>query len=220
MLGLKITAPIDLELKFVVVLLKHFDGIGIGHSAEIGRRNRCQSFNKTLIHELIQELNVLLAVFQNVVDDELDHRLGKFHIVLKIGERNFRLDHPELGGMALGVRLFGTEGRTEGVNLSESLRHNFALKLTGNGQKSGFSEEVLGIINRAVLFLRRIFHIERGNTEHFAGTFTVTARNQRCMRINKAVIRKERVDCVSCGGANPESGGIDIRSRTKMGNRP
>ena len=200
------------------MLFKHFYGIGVGHSAEIRRSNRRQSFNQSLVHKLIQKRNILLAVFQNIVDDKLNHRLGKLHVVLKVGKSNFRLNHPELGGMTLGVGFFGAEGRSEGVNLSESLCHDFALKLTGHGKKSRLSEKVLGIINRSVLFFRRIFHVERRNTEHFAGAFTVTAGNQRCVRIYETVLCKESMDCISRGGAYPESGGIDVRSRTKMRN--
>ena len=36
-----------------------------------------------------------------------------------VGEGNFRLDHPELGGVAGGVGGFGAEGRAEGVDVAE-----------------------------------------------------------------------------------------------------
>ena len=51
--------------------------------------------------------------------------------VFEVGERHLRLDHPELGQMAAGLRLLGAERRAEAVDLAERHRIGFVVKLAG-----------------------------------------------------------------------------------------
>jgi hypothetical protein len=44
---------------------------------------------------------------------------GQCGIVREVGERDLRLDHPELGEVAAGVRVLGAERRPEGVSFRE-----------------------------------------------------------------------------------------------------
>ena len=82
-------------------------------------QNIVQPVQQTLVEVLIEESHFLGSVFQNVGDDILNHVLCQTHIVLQIGKGDFRLDHPELGGVAGGVGVFGTEGGAEGVDVAE-----------------------------------------------------------------------------------------------------
>ena len=50
------------------------------------------------------------------------------------------------------------------------------------------------LIHFAVFCLRYIVHIQSGHLEHFTGTFTVTAGDQRSMHIDKSSLHEEGVD--------------------------
>ena len=103
MLGLQVTAQIYLKVKIIVVFLKFFNGVGIGYVPEFGIDNMIEPFDKALINKTVEEIHFLGSVFEHISDNIFQHILGKFHIVLQIGEGNFGLYHPELCRMACGV---------------------------------------------------------------------------------------------------------------------
>ena len=106
---------------------------------------------QALVDELVEEGHLLRRVVQDVGDDELDHILGELHVVGEVGKRDLRLDHPELGRVAGGVGVFGAEGRAEGIDVAEGLREGLAVELAGDGQVRLLAEEVLAVVDLAVL---------------------------------------------------------------------
>ena len=62
MLGLKVTAPENLIVKFVIMLLELLDSIGISDAAEIGRSNMLQAVQKALINKLVKELHFFRSI--------------------------------------------------------------------------------------------------------------------------------------------------------------
>ena len=69
--------------------------------------------------------------------------LGQFHIVLKVGEGNLGLHHPELGGVARGVGVLRAEGGAEGVHIAEGHGEVLGVQLAGHGEVGRLAEEVL-----------------------------------------------------------------------------
>ena len=90
-------------------------------------------------------------MLQHIGDDVFDHVLGQAHVVLEVGEGNLGLDHPELGGVAGGVGVFGAEGGSEGVDVAEGHGEGLAVELAGDGEVGGLVEEILGEVHLAVL---------------------------------------------------------------------
>jgi hypothetical protein len=73
-------------------------------------------------------------MLSNIVLHEVFHQcLGEVHVALEIAEGDFRLDHPELGGVARGVGVFRAEGGTEGIDVGEGAGEGFPLKLAAYG---------------------------------------------------------------------------------------
>ena len=108
--------------------------------------------------------------------------------------------------MAGGKALLRAEGGAKGVHLAERHCHSLGLQLAGNGQVDGLLEEVLGVIDGAVLVLGDIVEVESGDAEHLAGTLTVGSGQQRRVGVDEAVLLEELVDGVSGHAADAESG--------------
>ena len=150
-LGLHIHTPENGILKLVSALLELFDRLGVADASEIARDQRVESLQKTVVYKLIEKLQLTRAVFHNVANDVLDHRLGGIHVVTQVGKSHLRLDHPELGGVALGVGVLGAEGGAKGVDVTEGHGEVLGVELAGNGQVGGLAEEVLAPVDAAVL---------------------------------------------------------------------
>ena len=175
-----------------------------------------QAVDKALVDELVEEGHLLGRMFQNVGDDELDHILGKLHIVGEVSERDLRLDHPELRRVAGGVGVFGAEGRAEGVDVAEGLRKRLAVQLAGDGQVRLLAEEVLAVVDLAVLRARQIVKIERRDLEHFARALAVGAGNERRVDIDEVALLEELVDGIGDQTADTEHGLERVRARAQM----
>ncbi len=72
-----------------------------------------------------------------------DELLDDLHVLVQLGERHLRLHHPELHGVAAGVRLLGAEGGAEAVDATERADGCLAVELAGLRQIGRFLE-VLG----------------------------------------------------------------------------
>ena len=143
MLCLKVAAPADFVIKFIIVLLQQFNGLCVSHTAEIRSSHMLQSFKKALVHKLIEELHFLRCMLQYIADNILHHALCQFHIILKISKSDFRLDHPELSRMAGCVGILSTECWSECVNVAECHSKCLAIQLTADSQVRWFAEEIL-----------------------------------------------------------------------------
>ena len=194
MLRLQVAAPVDGVLKLVVVLFQKGNGVGVGDTAKFVVQDVVQPVKQPLVDEFVEKVHFLGGVLQNVGDDILDHGLGQLHVILQIGEGDFRLDHPEFGGMAGGVGVFRAEGGAEGVDVAESHGEGLGVELAGNGQVGGLAEEVLRIIDLAVLGLGDVVQVKGGDLEHFSRALAVGAGDQGRVNVDKIPILEELVD--------------------------
>ena len=55
--------------------------LGVGDAGKVGRSHMLQTSLQALVHEVVQELDFFGSLFQNVVDDVLDHGLSQIHII-------------------------------------------------------------------------------------------------------------------------------------------
>ena len=206
MLGLDIHAPLHGELELLVVLLQDLDGLSVGDAAELAVCHQLQALDQALVDELVEEGHLIGAVVQHVADDELGHGLGGVHVAFQVAESHLGLDHPELGGVAGGKALLGTEGGAEGVHLAKGHGHGLGLQLAGNGQVDGLLKEVLAVIHGAVLVLGHVLQVQRGDLEHLTGTLAVGSGQQGGVGVDEAILLEELVDGVSGHAADAESG--------------
>ena len=75
------------------------------------------------------------------IDD--DQAFGQLHHVVEVGVGHLRLDHPEFGEVAAGLRLLGAEGRAEAVDPAERHGVGFVVELTALREVGGRVVEVL-----------------------------------------------------------------------------
>ena len=107
MLGLEVGAPLHLVVEPVIVLLQDLHRVGVADAAKVAGHHVLQPLLQPLIHEAVEEVDLVGATLQHPADDVLDHGLGHVHIAGQVAEGHLRLYHPELGGMALGVGVLG-----------------------------------------------------------------------------------------------------------------
>ncbi len=203
-LGLDVHAPLHRELELLVVLLQDLDGVGVGDAAKLAVGHQLQTLDEALVNELVEERHLVRAVVQHIADDVLGHGLGGIHVAVQVAERHLGLDHPELGRVAGGEALLGTERGAKGVHLAERHGHGLGLQLAGNGQVDRLLKEVLGVIHGAVLVLGHVVEVQRGDTEHLTGALAVGGGQQRRVGIDEAVLLEELVDGVSSHTADTE----------------
>ena len=216
MLRLQVDAPLDGVVELVAGLFEQLHGVGIRDAAEVVVHHVVQALEQALVHEGIEELHLLRALFEHGVDDELHHRLHALEIVVEVGKRHLRLDHPELGGVALGVGVLGAERRAEGVHVAKGEREVLGIELAGHGQVRALAEEVLGEIDLTVRRARKIVEVERRDAEHLARALTVRARDDRGLDVDEAAVLEERVHRLRGHAADAERRAEEVRARTQM----
>ena len=219
MLGLEVDAPGDRVVKLIAALLEQADRLGVGHSAEVVVHKVLQSLEQRVVEELVEEGKLLLAGCHDVADDVLDHRLGDLHVILEVGKRHLGLHHPELGGVTLRVGALGAEGRTEGVDIAEREGKALGVELTRDGQAGRLAEEVLGVVDAAVLVLRQVVEVERGHAEHFACALAVRGGDDRRVDIDKAAGVEELMDGKRALAAHAEDRVEGVGARAQMRDR-
>ena len=104
-LGLQVDAPADGVIKLVAssdCLLQDLDGFGVGNAGKVGVGDMVQALEQTLVHKLVEHIELVGAGGHNVLKDVLEHGLGVVHVVVEVGEGHLGLDHPKLGGVARG----------------------------------------------------------------------------------------------------------------------
>ena len=74
-----------------------------------------------------KQIQIVGTIFHNIFNKITHKILSQIHIISQIGKRHFRLNHPKLGGVALCVRVFSTESRTESINIAQSASIHFAV---------------------------------------------------------------------------------------------
>ena len=73
---------------------------------------------------------------EHSLDDEAEKVFGKVHVAFKVEVSDLGLDHPKLGEVAPGFRLFGSERRAKAIHLAMGHRRRFHVQLTGLRQVS------------------------------------------------------------------------------------
>ena len=136
MLGLQVDAPLHRELELLLRLLEHRDRLGVVHAHELGRRRCPASFaTSALLDPLLEERHVVGALVEQRREDVLEEPLGERRVVGEIGERDLRLDHPELGEVAAGVRVLRAERRPERVDLGQRQAVRLDVELARHGEE-------------------------------------------------------------------------------------
>ena len=103
-----------------------------------------EGFEKGGFNALVEEIEVIGAGIEDVLDDFFDKFFGEIHVAVDIAEGHFGFDHPELAKVADAVAVFGAEGGAEGVAVGEAEGLGFDVELTGHGEERGFAEKVFG----------------------------------------------------------------------------
>ena len=215
-LGLQIAAPVDLKVKLVVVFLQDLHRVGVAHTGEVGGGHVLQALLEALVHEGVEEVDLIGALVQHIADDILDHRLGVVHVVVQVGKGHLGLDHPELGGVTLGVGLLSTEGGAKGVHVAEGHGEVLTVELARHGEVGPLAEEVLGVVHGAVLILGHVLQVQSGHLEHLTGALAVAGGDDGGVDVDKALVLEEAVDGVGRSGADPEGGGEQVGPGTQV----
>ena len=190
---------------------ENVDRLGVRAADEFAVAHELQPLDQALIDKAVQKVHFLRAFLEHRGNDVFHHFLLKIHILLQRRKRDFRLDHPELGGVARRIRFFSAERRAKGVDVAERLRKDFRVQLTRNSQRHRLSEEIPRVIDLAVLRHRERVGIERGHAEHLARALAVAAGNQRGVHIEIALVVEEAMNGLRGGGAHAEGALEQVR---------
>ena len=133
-------------------------------------------------------------MLHHVVDDVLQHLLGHVHLALEVAERHLGLDHPELGRVTAGVGVLRAERGAKGVDVAKAHGEVLCLELAGDGEVGLLAEEVLAVVDLAVLGERRVGRVDRGDAEHLAGTLGVGRGDDGRVDVDEAALLEEAVD--------------------------
>ena len=168
-----------------------------------------QALEQALVHELVEELEVLGAMRQGIADEVLHERLGDVHVAGQVAEGHLGLDHPELGGMARGVGVLGAEGGAEGVDVAERAGESLALQLPAHGQVGRTPEE----IGRGVGALGGI---EGRHAEQLARALAVAGGDDGRVHVGEPAFLEEVVDGVGQAAAHAEHGAEEVGARPQV----
>ena len=152
-----------------------------------------------------------------VVDQIFHQLLGEIHVALQITKSHLGFDHPKFVGVPRGVGVLRAKSRTKSVNFGKSAGEGFGFELSADGQVGRASEEISGPVDFAVRQARRIFRIERCNTEQFACAFAVAPGDDRRVHVNKTAFLEKLMDRKGEPAADAKNAAEKIRARTKMG---
>ena len=218
-LGLEVDAPLDGVLELGaggLGVLQDLDGVGVGDAREVGAGDVLEALEQALVDELVEHLELVGAAVHDVANDVLEHVLGHVHLALEVAEGHLGLDHPELGGVATGVGVLGTEGRAEGVDVTEAHGEVLALELAGDGEVGGLAEEVLAVVDRAILVQGRVGGVDRGDAEHLAGALGVGGGDDGSVHVDVAALLEERVDREGRDRADAEDGAEEVGAAAQV----
>ena len=146
--------------------------------------------HQPLLDPLVEEGEVVGAFLQQRLEGVLQQPLRQRRVVREIGERDLRLDHPELGKVPAGVGVLRAERRPEGVDLGEREAVGLDVELPRHRQERLAAEEILGEIDLALRRARQVGEIERRDAEQRARAFRVGRRDDRRVDPEEAVARR------------------------------
>ena len=171
-----------------------------------------EPLRQSLINKLIEQRKVLFAVLQRVSRHVLDERFTQVHVPGQIAERHFRLDHPKLGGVSRGVRIFGAKGRAKRVDVGKGAGKRLALELAADGQISLSAKEI-----RLRFFID--VTLEGRDPEHLTGALAIARGDDRRVHVNKIALLEKLMHGKSQAAAGSEHGPEQVRPRTQVSDR-
>ncbi|CGW87857.1 Uncharacterised protein [Salmonella enterica subsp. enterica serovar Typhi] len=133
--GRKVDAPEHRVFKCLTTAFQNGDRIGVIHLSKVGGDKTLQTSDSVFIHAFGKELHVIRTLFQNRLEDIFQHGFRQTGVVFQIGERHFRLQHPELRQVAAGVGIFRAEGRPKSIDFGQRTGIGFTIELAGDGQE-------------------------------------------------------------------------------------
>ena len=157
----QVYAPVNRVLELLSAFLEDRHRVGVVHLRKIGRDEALQTGYRVAVYALGEEFHVVRTLFQHRFEDIFQHRFRQTCNIIQVGERHFRLQHPEFRQVTAGVGVFGTEGRAKGVDFRQRAGVRFAVELTGYGQEGLFTKEVFVIVHFTFRGARQVFEIQR-----------------------------------------------------------
>ena len=118
--------------------------------------------------------------------------------------------------MARGVGILGAERGAEGVNVAERHSEVLGVELAGDGQARLLAEEVLAVVDLAVLRAGRVLKVERRHLEHLARALAVGAGDDGGVDVDEAAALEELVHGIGRRAANAEGRGEEVRARAQV----
>ena len=143
-LALKVDAPADgiFELHtFCDSLFEDLDAFSVGKPYEAVLEDTLQALDELLVEHIVEELDVVGAMVEGILNAVFDELLCEVHIVFDVIERHLGLDHPEFGEVPRGVGVLCSECRAEGVNLTERQSAQLTFELTADSEGSLAAEK-------------------------------------------------------------------------------
>ena len=165
-----------------------------------------------------EERHVVGPFFEHLLEHGFQEIFGQVRVGGQIGERDLRLDHPELGEVTAGVRIFRAERRPERVHLRQRETVAFDVQLTRHGEIRLLAEEVLLEVD-AVAGPRRVQRVERADAKQLAGAFAVARGDDRRVDPDEAVAVEVAVHRLRDRVAHTGDGAKRIRARAQVRDR-
>ena len=197
-------------------LLELLDRVGVVDARELRLDHLRQPRDAVLVDELLEERHVVLALVEQRAEDVLEEVLGELRVGGEIGERDLRLDHPELGEVAARVRVLRAERRPERVDLRHRQAVGLDVELARHGQARLLAEEVLVAVDLAVGRARQVREVERRDPEHLAGALGVRRRDDRRVDPEEAALVEEPVHRLRERVAHARDRADDVRARPQV----
>ncbi len=169
-----------------------------------------------LLDPLVEEGEVFLSFVQQRREGVFQQCFRQCRIVREVGERDLRLDHPELGEVAAGVRVLGAEGRPEGINLGQRQAVGLDIELPRDRQERLAAEEILREIDLALLGARQVGEIQGRHPEQCPGPLRVGGGDDRRIDPEKPVLVEEPVDRLCQAVPHARRRADDVGARPQM----
>ena len=194
MLALEVDAPFHRELELAARCFEDFNAFGVGEALEVVVEHELEALYQPLVEVFGEEVDVVAAVVEGILYAVLHEVFGELHVVVDVVEGYLGLNHPELREVARGVGVLGTEGRAECVDGAECRSAELALELAAHGECRGLAEEVLGVVNVALLVAGKVGEGQRRNLEHSSGALAVAGGDEGCVEIEESALVEELMD--------------------------
>ena len=129
-------------------------------------KNRLESLDEGVVDAFVEEIEVILTVFERPSHAVLDEVLLEVHEFVEVDESHLGLNHPELGEMPRCVGVLSPEGGSEGIDGSE---------LSADGQRGLFSEEIVVVDDFSFFILFQVIEVFGRHLEHLSSSLAVAA---------------------------------------------